>query len=181
MSPITWKRRPILLDMTLIYLCLLFILVRWRHSCAFTMLGEINAFIVPGCRVRLPVDRSINSQFYPTYLMMGAGLLCEVVGVFMVATWFSMGPCLCIRSCIVLYLCIFVTVVLPFEFLCAKEVMGYVSSGITCGLQWCGIIIARHVCSDTPPGVSTLGSVIGSFYYGSTVFLVVLLVVGQPC
>ena len=89
-SPITWKRHPLFLETSLLYLSLLGTFTRFRNYWVLTVLGQMTAFTITGCRVRSPVSWSINAQSSPYGRTRGAGLMDAEVRVLMVATWFSL-------------------------------------------------------------------------------------------
>ena len=69
MSPITCKRLPILLDVSLLDLGCSGNFMKWQYFCAFPVLGHINSSIRPGWRARLLVSLLLihSPQYTPMY------------------------------------------------------------------------------------------------------------------
>ena len=155
MSPSPWKNRPISLDMRLIHFNVSVTFSRFWYSWTFPVSGQMTAFSIPGCKVRLTFAWSINDQYSPAGRTEGAELLCEDVGVLIVATWFTMSSCPWIQCSRVLYLYTCVTLGVSVDFWCASVGIGYVSLGMILGAY-------LGVCIGARPGWNDM------LYFGST-------------
>ena len=64
--------------------------MRCQYSWALPVSGQMTAFAIPGCRLRLTVSWSITAQSSKYWSMRDSGLLGVTVGLFIVYKWFSM-------------------------------------------------------------------------------------------
>ena len=111
-----WKRRLISVDMPLLHFSFPITFIRCLYSWEFSVLDQMIAFAIPGCKVRLLVAWSITAQSSLTGHTRVAGLLGVQVLSLMVSTWFSIRSCPWRWRARVLYLCTCGTLGFPLIF-----------------------------------------------------------------
>ena len=149
MHLIPCKMCQMLMDIHLLHFSLLVPLIRWQYSWVLLVLGQVTSFTMPGCRVIFLVAWSSTVQYYPAGRTRGSVFLGVAVGVFMIATWFSMGYFPWRWRVYMLYLCNFGTVGFSFVFQCAMGALVPYHPGwcrVRAGLAFLVLVLVWIIC-----------------------------------